>query len=329
MIKVLLDTMRPPFLLLAAVCAGLGIALAQRQLAAHHQALSWHTAAWVLLGAVAAHIAVNMLNEWHDFHSGLDQQTQRTPFSGGSGALPAHPDMARAVLGVALVALLLAAGVGVALLIGGLGVAVVDRPSLLMLGLLGVALVISYTPWITRKPWVCLASPGLGFGPVMVLGTLVALGGRIDGQAFMVALVPGCLVSGLLLLNQFPDIDADRRVGRMTLPMLLGPQRALRWYRALVLAAYLALVTAIGMLGAPVWAGLGLLTSPLAVKAWRQSGRAVSGGDKRIGSDSDAAATMDVDALLPALAANVGLTLLTVALVAVGIVLGSASLTRL
>jgi len=35
-------------------------------------------------------------------------------------------------------------------------------------------------------------------------------------------MVPGLLVSDLLLLNQFPDVEADRTVGRKHLPILLG-----------------------------------------------------------------------------------------------------------
>ena len=58
-----------------------------------------------------------------------------------------------------------------------------DRlPLLLPIGLLGLVLVVSYTPWITRHPLLCLVAPGLGFGPVMVLGTLVALTGACPGQ---------------------------------------------------------------------------------------------------------------------------------------------------
>ncbi len=47
--------------------------------------------ALVLLGALAAHGAVNALNEYADYRSGLDLRTARTPFSGGSGTLVDHP----------------------------------------------------------------------------------------------------------------------------------------------------------------------------------------------------------------------------------------------
>ena len=76
MIQVLLRPARIPFLALGPICVlpGVGTAL--------------HA---VLPGAVAAHVSVNTFTEYPDFHSGLDALTVKTPFGGGSGALPEHP----------------------------------------------------------------------------------------------------------------------------------------------------------------------------------------------------------------------------------------------
>ena len=90
----LLRATRPNFLLLALLCATLGIVLTGRQL----PVMQGTQLMLVLLGAVLAHAAVNLLNEYQDFRSGLDLITQRTPFSGGSGALPENPEAAAQVL---------------------------------------------------------------------------------------------------------------------------------------------------------------------------------------------------------------------------------------
>ena len=89
---------------------------------------------------------------------------------------------------------------------------------LLPLGLLGIALIVFYTQWITKRPIICLVAPGLAFGPLMVLGTHFVLTGSYSWTAFAASLVPGFLVSDLLLLNQFPDVEADKTVGRKYLP---------------------------------------------------------------------------------------------------------------
>ena len=57
----------------------------------------------IVIGAVSAHISVNMLNEYFDFKSGLDLKTEITAFSGGSGALPDNPEMAGTILIIGLV----------------------------------------------------------------------------------------------------------------------------------------------------------------------------------------------------------------------------------
>ena len=85
--RAILAATRPSFLMLAPVTVLLGLGSAVQSGAS----IAWQQLAAALLGALAAHVAVNTLNEYQDFHSGLDRVTERTPFSGGSGALPAQP----------------------------------------------------------------------------------------------------------------------------------------------------------------------------------------------------------------------------------------------
>ncbi len=99
--KQLLGPMRVAFLVLPPVCVLLGLGTAawtNVPINAVHLVL-------IFIGALAAHISVNALNEYFDFKSGLDLRTMRTPFSGGSGTLPANPAMARPALNTGLIAL--------------------------------------------------------------------------------------------------------------------------------------------------------------------------------------------------------------------------------
>ncbi|SFU76941.1 prenyltransferase [Halomonas korlensis] len=235
---------RPNFLVLAPLCGLLGVLLAARQ----PVMLSGYDIVLVLVGGLLAHVAVNLLNEYEDFRSGLDLLTRRTPFSGGSGALPETPQAAPWVLAAGLGALACVMAIGVYFLW-------LRGWSMLIIGLGGVGLVLAYTRWITRRPWLCLLAPGLGFGPVMVLGTLVALGGQVDATAMTIAGVSLSLVSELLLLNQFPDLEADRRSGRRHLPIVLGLKLASRLAMVLLLGAYglIALGQLSGALPMAVW----------------------------------------------------------------------------
>jgi 1,4-dihydroxy-2-naphthoate octaprenyltransferase len=285
---------RLPFLVLTPACVLLGVACVQWT-DGHINLLE---AVLVLLGAVSAHVSVNAFNEYLDFHSGLDALTRRTPFSGGSGVLPAHPELA----GVALV---MAVGCLCASVAVGLYFVALRGPALLPLGIAGVALVLAYTQWITRHPLLCLMAPGLGFGPLMVLGTQVALTGHYSATAVAASLLPFFLVNNLLLLNQFPDADADRRVGRRHILIASGPVIAARWYAALAVLAYASLLLGVlaGLL--PVGALLGLLTLALALPTVRDV----------------LANALDVERLLPAMGRNVLISLLTPVLMATGMLM--------
>jgi len=282
---------RLPFLVLTPACILLGVACVQWT----QGQVNLQDALLVLLGAAAAHISVNAFNEYLDFRSGLDAMTQRTPFSGGSGVLPAHPELAGITLAMAI------AGLGSCVAIGLYFVAL-RGPVLLPLGLAGVALVLAYTPWITRHPLLCLLAPGLGFGPLMVLGTQVALAGEYSATAAAASLVPFFLVNNLLLLNQFPDVDADRQAGRRHLLITSGPAVAARWYAALTLLAFASLALGVLMGWLPTGALLGLLTLVLALPTVREV----------------LANALDVERLLPAMARNVLVCILTPVLMAAG-----------
>ena len=250
---------RPNFLLLAPLCAGLGVALAWQQ--SETPALL-HTLL-VLIGAILAHAAVNLLNEYDDFTSGLDHLTCRTPFSGGSGALPETPAAARGVLIAGLGTLALVIAIGVYFLwLRGL--------PMFLLGAAGILLVLTYTRWITRSPLFCLLAPGLGFGPVMVLGSVIGLGARLDITALAVAAVALLLVSELLLINQIPDAEADRQVGRRHLVITLGPERASYLVGILLLSAYGLVAGAVALNLLPVGSLLALLPLPAALWISRQ-----------------------------------------------------------
>ena len=290
--KNILGPMRVPFLILTPACVLLGIATAARSGVPIHpvQVLI------VLIGAVGTHISVNALNEYEDFKSGLDARTQRTPFSGGSGTLPAHPTMARSALVTALVAFAIVA-------LTGLYFTWQRGLALLPLGLLGMLVILIYTPWLTKNPVLCLVAPGLGFGPLMVMGTHFALTGHYSLTAFVASLVPFFLVSNLLLLNQFPDVDADQTVGRKHFPILIGRHLSSLIFSSFLVLTYLAITLGVTLAILPLGALLGLATLVLAIPLLRGS---IKYAD-------------DIRNLVPLLGNNVLVNLLTPVLVAVGL----------
>lgn len=292
---VIFGPMRLPFLILTPACVLLGAATASWSGAE----INLYYLVLAFVGAVASHISVNALNEYHDFKSGLDFNTKPTPFSGGSGTLPKNPDKAQVALITGLISLVVIAIVGIYFLyVRGLW--------LLPVGLLGIVTIVAYTKWLTRTPFLCLIAPGLGFGPLMVMGTDFALSGSYSWTSFVASLVPFFLVSDLLLLNQFPDVEADRGVGRHHFPIAIGREASVRLYVIFLVGAYLAIIFGYITGNLPLTGFLALGSIIIAVPTVKGVARFAN----------------DVPRLIPYMGRNVVIIILTPVLLAIGLFIG-------
>ncbi|MCJ7622010.1 MAG: prenyltransferase [Anaerolineaceae bacterium] len=290
-LKYILGPMRLPFLVLAPACVLAG----------------WGSAAWevggisvlylilAFAGGIAAHVSVNALNEYFDFKSGLDLRTRPTPFSGGSGTLPQNPEKVNYALIVGLVA------AGIVALIGVYFISVWGI-MILPLGVLGLFVIIAYTPWLNHNVFLCLIAPGLGFGTLMVMGVDFVLSGAYSWTSFFASLPSFFLVSNLLLLNQFPDLEADRSIGRKNLPIVSGRPFSAIIYTIFLALTYLSIVIGVLLGYLPAFTLLGLLTIIPAVPVVMN---VLKNADQ-------------VEALIPSMGLNVLINILTPVLVAIG-----------
>jgi len=287
-------TSRPAFLILTPCCLLVAVAFAF----AEKIGIYYSSIVLVFIGALASHISVNMFNEYEDFTSGLDLHTRRTAFSGGSGTLPMAPELANSVWLGAVISLAITVVIGFYFLW-------LRGWELLPIGILGVLSVYFYTTKITHSPLLCLIVPGLAFGPLMINGAYYALSGQYSPAVFSTSLIVFFLVNNLLLLNQFPDREADKNAGRCHLPILIGGKKSAWVYAAFSVAAYVILVADVLLAYLPFYSLIGLLSLFLAIPA---AVMAVCYFD-------------DIEKLKIALALNVAVTLSTPVLVAIGIVL--------
>jgi 1,4-dihydroxy-2-naphthoate octaprenyltransferase len=283
---------RPQFLLLSVVLAFLGAAIAWYDGAFHlgHALLAF-------VGLLLAHISVNVLNDYFDYRSGIDLNTKRTPFSGGSGILPASLLSPKQVLWLGLSALILAVPIGIYFV-------VIKGWLLLPLLVVAAACILLYTPFILRVKWPEW-SPGLGMGTLPVLGAYFVQTGEYTWPAVIAAIPSGILVHNLLLLNEFPDTEADRQAGRRTLPITMGKEKAGIVYSILTVIVYLWIVVAAVLTIMPWWSLIALASIPFAVRAIKGARR-----------------PQEMDRLVPAMADNVMVVLITQLLLGIGYTLG-------
>jgi 1,4-dihydroxy-2-naphthoate polyprenyltransferase len=256
--KYIIGVMRPRFLLLAFSCVFLGLAAA---VWAGYPINLLH-ALYCFIGGILSHGAVNAFNEYEDIKSGLDFKTTRTPFSGGSGTLVPVPWKVSIALWTGIISSTVCVAIGVYFYI------LYGWP-ILAIGALGLLIIVIYTPWLNKMPFLCLIAPGLGFGALMVNGTYFALTGAFSWTALLVSFVPFFLVSNLLLLNQFPDVEADKTVGRKHLPITIGRKASARIFAAFVAASYVTIIIGVVTRLTPIWTLAGLITIIFALPSVR------------------------------------------------------------
>jgi 1,4-dihydroxy-2-naphthoate octaprenyltransferase len=283
---------RPQFLTLSIVLAFLGTTVAWYD----GYFNLWH-ALLAGIGLVLTHASVNILNDYFDFRSGIDLAARRTPFSGGSGILPAELLSPRQVLWLGIVMLVLAVPIGIYFVI-------IRGWQLLPLLIVAAVFILLYSPFILKRPWPEWAA-GAGLGALPILGTYFAQTGAYTCTAAVACIPSAFLVHNLLLLNEFPDVEADMLAKRKTVPISIGKNRAAIFYSVVAVALYLWIIGWVAARVMPVWTLLALLTLPLTI-------RAINGARHH----NDAAK------LMPAMAANVINVLLTQLFMGIGYILG-------
>jgi len=201
-----------------------------------------------VIGLVAAHVLVNVLNELADDASGLDRETERTPFSGGSGALQNGLITRQGAWGVAFVS------GAVALAVAAVALGVYREWRLLPVLAVGAVCIVLYTPWLLRIGLGEVAA-GLGLGGLPVIGAALLQGGDLRPAVSLVAIAATAMTFNLLLFNTIPDAGPDRMAGRRSLVHRVG-----------VLGTARIGVAAWGV--ATLAIGYGLLTGALPAWAW-------------------------------------------------------------
>ncbi len=128
-------------------------------------------------------------------------------------------------------------------------------PGVILLGCAGLGLGLLYS-----LPGAQLSARGfgeaavaLGFGALPVLGTVWLQSGQVDSGALLLCVPVSAWAAAMLVINEVPDIEADRRVHKRTLVVRWGAGGA-RWiYGGLTAAALGAAGAAIAHHALPLW----------------------------------------------------------------------------
>lgn len=214
-----------------------------------------------MVGSILVHMTVNIINDYYDYRDGIDLNTQRTPFSGGSGVLPSRLLMPKQAFWFATLCLLAATGIGIyfVLVKGWL-----LFPLLLIAGFSAYFYNVCLSRWMMGELFA-----GLNLGTLLILGAYFVQTGRYGWEAVVASLAPGLLTSNLLLLNEFPDSEADRNGGRRHLVIALGRKGGRYLFIALLISSYLSIMIGVATGVMPAVTLIGLATAGFGWKAAR------------------------------------------------------------
>ena len=223
--------------------------------------------ALTLAGMVAAQGAVNLVNDYFDDASGLDADPEfaKNAFPLGSRVIQTG------ALGRRGVAVFAAICAGVALICGVVLNGAQPGNTILWIALAAAALGYFYTAPPLRIAYYGAGEPVtfLLFGPLAGAGTYYVQTGTITGACWLVSSIVGLLAMAILYMHHFPQHDADKRHGKRTPIVRLGPAGAGRLVPAILALPYLLLALAISAGALPVWSALSFLSLPFAVQASR------------------------------------------------------------
>ncbi len=302
-VKVWMAQIRAPFLILAVFLVIIGLAFSVKYPHIIGRDFNWLHAIMLVIGILLSHISVNLFNEHSDFKTKIDFNTKRTPFSGGSGMITSGRTRPESVKTVGIITLLVSGAIGVYF-------SIVSHWMVLVFAAIGAFSVLFYTNFLAKRVLGELFA-GLALGTFVVLGTYIAMTaspgmtvkGLFPAEVIWISIPPGILTSLLLLINQFPDSEADKAGGRRHMVIRFGWKGASYIYTAGIFITFMIIVL-MPLIGiSSPWIYLALLPLPLGIKA---SVTAIKHGD-------------DIGKLVPALGSNVVTVLATDLLLAVAV----------
>jgi 1,4-dihydroxy-2-naphthoate octaprenyltransferase len=236
-----------------------------------------------LAGLYFIEIGKNAANDLVDYLSGADlavAEENITPFSGGRNR----------VLVNGYLNLQDAAAITVVMLIigslFGLYITFCREAQIFWIGSAGLFLAYAYSlpPFKLAYRGLGELAVGIAFGPLIVSGAFVIQAHFLTWEVFWVSLPIGFLVVNILLINQYPDYEADKSCNKRNWVVRLGKARGLRVYSLLFALAYLSLALLFLLTKNPLWL-LTFVSLPLAVRAVRTAASALNNISEFIGAN--------------------------------------------
>ncbi len=210
-----------------------------------------------LLCSILIQVGTNYVNDLYDFLKGADTIKRKGPLRVLSNGLISVTEMKVGSVLVFFTAFLL-----------GLYLVFVGGKIVLIIGILSIIAGIAYT----AGPFP-LAYNGLGdlfvfifFGVVGTMGTYFIQTKEFSLLSFLTSIPVGALITNILVVNNFRDIEEDKNAGKKTLAVILGKNFARYQFILLTIFSFLIPAALFFIYDFHFWIFLPYVTIPLAYK---------------------------------------------------------------
>ncbi len=258
MLSYWITAIRPKTLTIAIVPVLVGSALAWVRAGN----LNWAVIAAALSGAALIQVGTNLHNDAADYERGADDRTTRLgpPRVTSEGWLSADQVRRAALISFSLAGL-----------IGGYLIWVGGWP-ILAVGIASIAAGLAYTGGPRPIAYSALGEffVFLFFGLVAVAGSYYLQTGELTWSASLAGVLVGMPAAAVLVVNNYRDLDNDRRAGKNTLAVRIGRRASQTEYALLMLLPFILLPFLSLVNGSGWWLGLPVLVLPWAMTLVRR-----------------------------------------------------------
>ena len=217
-----------------------------------------------VIGVTINHIALNMTDDYYDYLSSVDCESNNTgnPYCGGSGTLSAGLIRPGQMLRAFLMGYVITIAIGLYL-------SIAISWFVLAFGFFGMACAYFYTAPPIRY---CYHGAGeisqlINFSFTIGMGAYFVQTQELSWEAFWAILPLGFMMFSMITINEIPDREEDAKHGKNNLVVILGAKRGVWLYGSGMIAAY-AIIAATPLLGVTSpWICLALITLPLFLKS--------------------------------------------------------------
>ena len=225
----------------------------------------WTILPLVITAALLLHTGTNLMNDYFDFKHQIDKDYT----FGSSGVLTNMLLTPKKVFIASIIAFAAASAIGIIL------IAFRGTP-MLIIGVIGLAGGIFYTAKPINYKYFAVGDilVFILMGPLMVIGSFLALTGKYMNSVLFISLPIGFLVAAILHANNLRDITHDKKANIKTLAMILGRKNAILTYHILIAAAFLTAAVMLITKTLPLWSIIVFLSTPIAIRNTKSASNA-------------------------------------------------------